>query len=363
MKKIVIGSVLALLVTACTTSTPTTSSPLTKQGDTLCIEAGSPLSQKIETLKIDSIAHCSSFETVGTVRAAAGKMAEVGAPMDGRTTHSHVRLGQQVRAGQPLFGFHSAEFVELSKSYFQSRSTYELEQKNLQRKRVLLESGVASQREYDEAVNAEDLALRELRQNEQTIRILGVSVEHLEETGSMDVCAPIAGEVVMCELTNGQFVRSDGPSIITIADLSEVWVSAQLKENNLGRVQENDSVIISLPAGDKLPGRIHYIGQLLDEQTRSAQVLVSCQNPNHLLKPGMYVHVQFVSSPAQALIVPSSAVLQQEESTYVFAEVSPDRYVRRVVDVESISTDSVRIVSGLSAGERIVVRGGIYIGE
>lgn len=329
----------------------------------MCIEAGSPLSQKIETLKIDSITHRSSLETVGTVRAAAGKLAEVGAPMDGRTTHSHVRLGQQVRAGQPLFGFHSAEFVELSKSYFQSRSTYELEQKNLQRKRMLLESGVASQREYDEAVNAEDLALRELRQNEQAIRILGVSVEHLKETGSMDVCAPIAGEVVVCELTDGQFVRTDGPSIVTIADLSEVWVAAQLKESYLGRVQEQDSVVVTLPTGEVLPGRIHYIGQLLDEQTRSAQVLVSCPNRAHLLKPGMYVRVMFVSSPSAALVVPASSILQQESSTYVFVEVAPHRYVSREVEIESVDVDNVRILSGLRGGETIVVRGGIYIGE
>ncbi len=109
-------------------------SDLEINGETYTVKTGSPTSKKIKTQTIALQSYSNEFQTVGTVRPIAGKMAEVGVPFDGRITAARVHLGQKVNAGAPLFGLNSSEFHDASKAYFQARQNHELAQQNAQLK-------------------------------------------------------------------------------------------------------------------------------------------------------------------------------------------------------------------------------------
>lgn len=317
-------------------------------------------------LRID-IVHSAPFSTtyttVGTLRAEAGKIAEVGLPMDGRIGTIHKRLSDPVRVGTPLFSVCSPGFADQCKSYFQAESNYQFQQKTYARQQVLHETGIVSDREWEETTNNLELARRELKQWEYTIRALGIDIAGLKESGELNIVSPIKGEIVRMELTPGQYVRQDSPALITIADLSTVWVAAQIKEHYLDRIHYNDSVEVFLN-NDRhfhVTGQVVYIGQLLDPETRSIEVLISCANPQRELKPGMFAHVHFTSEPTEAIQVPASAILQDENTPFVYVQAEDSSFVRRPVTVESGDSGMVHIISGLEEGERIVAEGGLYL--
>lgn len=332
-------------------------------GDTVSVPHESPINAKISADTVSLTAYECVFTAPADVRAEAGKMAEVGVPFDGRTTGAYVRLGQKVHAGQPLFGFSSAEFSELAKSYFQARSNKELAERELERKKTLVSGGIVSVRELEEVSNAAEQARRDLEQNENVLKMFGISPEFLDGGKALTINSPISGEVVACEVVPGQYVKNDSAPLAVVADLSSVWVEAQVKETFAGTVGEDDmaEVIVGSDEENPVAGKICYVGQIMDGQTRSFNVVVSCPNPDRKLKPGMYANVRFTAKPRNVVLLPSTAVLQGNDSPYVFVKAGDGLYVRRNVSVETAGDGKVLVKSGVAAGDCVVLRGGIYI--
>lgn len=354
-----------LLLTACHGSSATSSSTsLRQKGDTIVVPQSSPVHSSLEQSAIVPTLFASNFSAVGSVRAEAGKMAEVAAPMDGRTGRAFIHIGSQVRAGQPLFSFRSAEFSDIVKSWYEARSNNALAARNLARKRSLKDDEVISEREWEEVQNEAEMAHRALQQVEQTLSILGMDTARLLSNGQMHVIAPISGEVIRCEVTNGQFVHSDDPSLVTIADLSCVWVTAQIKEQYIRFVHSNDSVSIFSDAfPDKhFSGRIIYIGSIVDEQTRAIDVTIRLENPLRELKPGMFVQTTFTGQQAPALLIPASAVMQGQ-TPFVYLALNDSTFIPQEVKIRSVSTEQVEVLSGLEGNERIITKGGFYLAQ
>jgi cobalt-zinc-cadmium efflux system membrane fusion protein len=101
----------------------------------------------------------------------------------------------------------------------------------------------------------------------------------------------------------------------------------------------------------------------LDEETRALEVIVECDNAGRKLKLGMFCEVHFVSSPTKAIILPATAVMQEQDNASVFVEIAKGKYVRRKVEIEShyYRRKTVRIISGLTEGKNVVIKGGIYL--
>ncbi len=355
---------LCLVFTAChRTREAADPSSVIHNGDTLIVPSSSPVRANIVLESIQTSPYSLSFTTFGSVRAEAGRQAEVAVPMDGRTGKCLVRQGQMVRAGQPLFAFHSADYAEVVKSWFQARSGNNLAAHNLRRKTILHKDGVVSDRELEEAKNDAEQALRELRQAESALAVLGVDTACLLNGGDINIVAPISGEIMRCEVTDGQYVRADAEPLITIADLSRVWISAQLKEQYISRVHRDDSVTVFSDAYPDKPvcGKIVYIGGIVDDATRSVEVIVACDNPDKQLLPGMYVRATFCSQGQQVLVIPASAILQSERESYVYTALNDSTFLPAIVEVQSADEEHVVVKKGLTSGQRIVTKGGIYL--
>jgi cobalt-zinc-cadmium efflux system membrane fusion protein len=333
------------------------------RGDTIYVPSGSPASKKLELLTVKSQDYSAQFITTGVIKPLAGHLAHVTTPFDGRVVKSFVRLGEKVRAGTPLFEVNSTDYLETVRTCMQARQQMELAEKNFLRKKELLESGVSSRKDYDEAKMEFEMAEKECEKTNAILEIYNLNPRDADMAKPLIVRSPIAGEIVQTEITVGQYIKSDAEPIVTIADLEKIWVIARVKEKDLGTINLKDSAdVIAESFPDKpIKGVVNYIGNMMDEQTRSVEVYLECENQERILKPGMFITTRFYRELDNVIIIPSSSLLQDEESSYVFMEIAPDLYLKKNIYAETIGERKVIVRSGLNEGDIIVSEGAIYL--
>ncbi|MBD5219308.1 MAG: efflux RND transporter periplasmic adaptor subunit [Bacteroidales bacterium] len=357
----------ALCSVACSrTSTAADQSDLAMRGDTVSVNPESPLAKRLEVITVAESDYSASFSASGIVQAEPSKYAEVAAPFAGRIVKSFVRLGQSVGAGTALFQINSTEFHELTTAYFSAREDKNLADRALARARRLQQSNMISQREMEEAESEAEIKRQEFVNAESALRVFGVNLAALTPGQPLTVVAPLSGKVVADNLVPGQYVKDDADPVMTIADISRVWVVCKIKEKDYALVSnlENVEVHISAIPGEVFTGKILHISDLLDPETRSLEVIVECDNADGRIKPNMYATVALTDAPVRKIIIPTSALMQGEGQSYVMREVAADTYVRVPVEVESTdSSDAARtvIASGLEPGQRIVAAGAYYL--
>lgn len=364
MNKLFLLTGLCILLAACKqNNTPQENTGIQYKGDTSAVSDNSPILKEIIVQKSPLKDFSAEFRTVGTVRPVAGQLAEITPPFTGRIAKSFVQLGQKVEAGSPLFEMNSSAFFEATKTYFAAQSAQELAKRNHQRQKELVANGVASQKDLEQAQNEALIATQEFEQAQATLQIFNIETASLQMGQPLKVVSPITGEVIKYAITLGSYAREDAEPLAVVADLSRVWVTALVKEKYFGAIQQGDRVEVFTDAHpDKtIWGTIYHIGEMLDEETRSLEVIVACDNTERELKLGMFCEVHFLSSPTQAIILPSTAIMQEQDNDYVLLEVSHGKFVRRKVETETVNKEYVRIISGIHEEDNVVVRGGIYL--
>ena len=358
----------AILTCSCAGNVQQNKEEVTYQGNTVTVDLESPILPKLNYATLAEQPFSNEFRTVGTVQAETGHFAEVNVPFDGRVTRSLVSLGTKVSAGQTLFEMSSPDFLESSKVYFQNVRNYEKAKADQERQAYLHEAGIISQKELSEAAVAAENARQEMDASAAALRVYGVDPSALKLGQPLKVTAPISGEVAFNRVTPGSFVKTDSEPLVTIADLGRVWVTALVKERFIGVVSKGGSVEIFTEADPDKPvfGTILNVGNLVDEETRSVQVVVSCDNSDMKLKHGMYVSVHFLSEPVNTVVLPSTAVFQGETSSFVYVCTGSDlSFVKRNVVVGQSSDDNTRICieNGLEPGEKVLFEGGLYLND
>ena len=341
---------------------------LTFEGDTITLVENSPILEQIIVQEAELQDFSAEFRTVGTVRPVSGKLAEIAPPFAGRIVKSYIHLGQKVSAGSPVFELSSTEFYEAVKTYFAAQSVNETAQKNYNRQKELVAHGIVSQKDLEQAQNEANIAQQEYEQAKASLRIFNVDVGEglapsLQMGQPLKIVSPISGEVVKSSITIGSYVKEDAEPLAVIADVSKVWVAALVKEKYFGAIKHGDKVEVFTDAHPNkiIWGTIYYIGEMLDEETRSLDVIVACDNTDRQLKLGMFCEAHFLSAPTKAIVLPATAVMQEQESDYVLVETAKGRYIRRKVVTESVHRNEVRIVSGIAEGESVIVEGGVFL--
>ncbi|MDL2255479.1 efflux RND transporter periplasmic adaptor subunit [Parabacteroides sp. OttesenSCG-928-K15] len=363
-KLITLVGAFCIILTSCKNNNPSnTTTDITYNGDTVSISEQSIINSKIKLQTIILKNFSTEFNTTGTVKAISGQIAEIAPLFDGRITKSYVKLGQKVNAGTPLFEMHSADFSESVKSYFHSLQTKKMKELNYQRQKDLVQNGVGVTKELEEAEADYEVALKDYENAIANLKMLHINPNEISMGQALKVVSPIAGEVVQTNMVIGQYVKSDAEPLAIVAELSKIWVVAQVKEKNISVIREDDKVEIRTDANREqlITGTISHISELLDEETRSVQVLIICDNKDRKLKPGMFANVHFINSPKESIVVPSTALLQNEDKSYVFVQVDNGKFFRRTVEAVTANAQEVLITNGLKAGEMIVSEGGIYL--
>ncbi len=336
---------------------------ITISGDTVLIPGRSPVGQKIKQLTLRSESVLIPYSTTGTVRAIPECIADIAVPFEGRIVRSFVKAGQTVKAGSPLFSIHSPAFFETVKSYLQAKQEKQVAEMNLHRQQDLVDHGVGVQKELDEARLNFEISKGQVENLVATLSIYNVNAEKTEVGKPMVVTSPIKGEVVKNTIRVGQYLTANSDPMVCIADLKKVWVIAQVKESKMGLIQHLDEVKITIDAYPKqtFTGFVSYIGKILDEQSRSLEVIIECENAEQYLKPGTFTMVNFMNSHQEGIVLPATALIQEEDHTYVYKKTGSERFVKTPVNVTSAGNGNVIVMDGVAAGETVISEGCIYL--
>ncbi|MFC4675860.1 efflux RND transporter periplasmic adaptor subunit [Dysgonomonas termitidis] len=333
------------------------------KGDTVYIGSDNILTSKIKLSDVEVEPYSREVITAGTVQPIPTQFAYIAPPFSGRIVKSYIKMGQRVSANTPLFEINSPDFTSAQKDFYQAHSAKELVQKELKRKEDLIENGVGSQKELEEALSALQIAEKEYENAHAALLVFQVTPENMVLGQSLIVRSPISGNVIGNNIVTGQYIKDDSEPIVTIADLSQVWVTAQVKEKDIRFIHEEDDIEMHIQAypGKIVKGKVFHIEEAVDEATRSIKVLSVCDNKEELLKIGMYTTVHFLDKSSGFVHIPETALLQGEKYSYVYVLSAPDTYVRTPVEVEVSKNGKAVIAEGLGSGSKIISEGGYYL--
>lgn len=363
MRKLLIFP-LAVLVASCAADGGRGEShDLTLDGDRIIVAEGAPVLEKLKTLKVENTPYRAEFTAAGMVQAIPTDYAEIASPFAGRIVRSFVRLGQKVVPGSPIFEISSPSFFETSKTFYQARQEMELALKNLNREQDLLKNRVGAAKDVEEAEVNYELKKKDYENALAALSVYQIDPDRMALGQPLVVRSPIAGEIVRNRIVLGQYIKEDAGALAVVADLRKVWVAAHVKEKDIPLIRGLREVDVSLTAlpEDTIRGRIYHISELLDEDTRSVEVLVECDNADRRMKPNMYGTVRLADAATQAMLIPASAVLQQEESSYVLVREEASVFRKAPVEVKGTDDGRCVVLSGLRPGDEIVSEGAIYL--
>jgi cobalt-zinc-cadmium efflux system membrane fusion protein len=337
----------------------------TVKGDTIILREKSIIGKKLTIEAVKSEPFRSKLTTTGVVKAIPNKYAQVASPFAGRITKSFVRLGQRVGLNAPIFEISSPSYFEAGKAYYQAKQEMQLTEKQLKRQQDLLKNGVGIQKDVEEATVNYEVAKRDYENCAASLRVFHVNPEEMVLGQPLIVRSPIEGEIIDDKIVIGQYIKEDAEPIAIVAELSKAWVVGQVKEKDIHAIHESDEVGITISGMPELAikGKVYHISEVLDEETRSLQVFIECDNRMHNLKPGMYVTTQFAETTNDAILIPNSSVLQMEGSSFVFVEAGKNRYIRRPIESQGTDNNKVILKSGLNSNDKIVSQGGFYLLE
>jgi len=338
-------------------------SHIVMSGDTIVLPHNSPITAKLRLQTIEPTNFCAKFTTTGTVKLMGGSSADISTPFEGRIARSFVRLGQKVSAGTPIFEVYSSDYFETVKGFMQAKQERQLAANTYNRQKDLVGHGVGSKKDLEEADVAYQIAKKEYERAEASLRIFNIKPTEAAMGKPLVVCSPISGEIVKDDITVGQYLKGDANPVVTVANLNKVWVIARVKEKNIGLIGQKDQVEVVSDAYPNAPvhGVVSYIGNILDEQTRSVEFYIECNNSNRMLKPGMFASVSFEHKSANTIVVPSSTILQGENSSFLFIKVGNNRFVKKQVNTSTTNDKEVVVRSGLTPGDVVVTKGGVYL--
>jgi cobalt-zinc-cadmium efflux system membrane fusion protein len=313
-----------------------------------------------------------TIETTGVVDFDNDQATSVLAPFSGPVSQLLVSLGAQVKEGTPLAAVDSPDFATAISTYRKALATARTDRRLADLDKDLLEHNGVSQRERDQAetdaVSAEadrDAALRAL----VSLKVAPQTIKDIQEGRLVSdtkafIRSPIAGTVVEKLITPGELLQAGSTACFTVANLSRVWVLAQLFGSDLAAVSLGDSAQVVTGIGSNgSSGKVDNISALVDPDTRSVKVRVVVENPGNLLKKQMYVRVLIQArQESSGLLIPVSAVLRDDENLpFVYVAQSDGSFARQHLTLGYRVGDQYDIGAGLRAGDRVVIAGGIFV--
>ena len=355
-----------LALAGCAKPTPAATPPAqaTHLDDgSIAVDKMSPLRQRLQIAAVQEQDIATQTEAPGSIEAMPEKLVKITPPLAGRITRLQRALGDSVKAGDPLFTLDSAELSAAYADDSKAKSVLLQARQELERQKTLFEAEIAARKEYEAAQAAFAQAGSDARASADKLAQYGAGARGSRRDYVLR--SPIAGTVIAMEGAQGGYWNDINAPVMTVADLSTVWLSANVAERDLAQVAVGQKTRIAVDAwpGKTFEGKVAYVGAVLDPETRTVKVRVAIDNRAGTFKPGMFAHAGFAGAPRRALLVPASAVLQSGPSTRVMVERSALVFTPRTVEVGASHGDQVEIVSGLRAGERIVVKEGVLLND
>ncbi len=318
---------------------------------------------KVEEVKSQE---CKSvLAAMGKVLAPQPQKAIVGHAFPARVAEVHVKIGELVKKGQALVILESYEVGSAKSEFYKAIADRELAKLNLAREERLSKNGIGIKKNLLAAETAYKIAQSSAEAAHKKLHVLGFTEEQVKEIAdthqinpAITLYAPIAGKVVANEAVLGALV-DQSTQILTIIDLRSLWVDAEIYEKDIAKVEIGQEVRVTVLAypGVVFDGTITYVGDVVNEETRTITVRADVSNDEYLLKPGMFADISILLDESHPMpVVPLAAVLEQGTQKIVFVK-EKGYFVRRQVETGAVDGDYQQILKGLKAGEEVVIEG------
>jgi cobalt-zinc-cadmium efflux system membrane fusion protein len=324
----------------------------------------------MQNVKIDALLERSLprvLATTGKFQFNEEQMARVLAPVNGRIQQLQVKVGDRVDKGESLFVIQSREVASALDEYLESQKDLDLAEKTYTMNQDLFSHQAASRVALQQAENDLVKAKARVARTEESLRALGVEAHSHDPVGSLHarvaVRAPRNGIVIERPVTDGQFVQSDNNALITIADLSTVWVLADVFERDLHMVTvgQRAEVVTDAYPEQHFVAHVARIDPTVDPSTRTVKVRFLVANADGRLKPEMFATVAlFLHESEQVLTVPPAAVFTEGGRSFAYVYTGEREFIRRQVEVEP-TAEGLKILNGLQAGEHIISNGTLLV--
>ena len=315
-----------------------------------------------------------TLETNGKVQFDEERLARVNAPLTGRVLEVLARPGETVVAGQRLLLLDSPDLGSAKSDYAKAVSDLDHSEKAMNLSSDLFEVKATSQKEFHDAENDYRKAVAEKERAASRLLALGLNPAQLKSVASREdastqivMRAPRAGVIVERNVTSGQavtFGQSDTPTnLFVIADLSSMWVVADVYEPDIPKVRLGESVAVTLPCcpDEQFTGKVTYISDSVDPQTRTIKVRANVSNRARQLKAEMFVKVAIETGTSTVLAIPQSAVQIDQGQTFVIVNQRNGNYERRQVRLGNDLDGIVEVLAGITPQDQIVSTGSILL--
>jgi len=305
-----------------------------------------------------------ALAATGKVQFAEDRMARILPPVSGQVQELRVQVGDAVHAGQVLFMLNSRDVAAAFAEHVAAHRDLDLAQKTYSMTADLFEHQAASKLSLQQSENEAAKQTARVEQSEQVLRVLGIDMPESAGPAAIaprvPVRTPLGGVVIERAVTDGQFVDTQTPPLLTIADLSTVWVSADIFERNLRDISVGQRAEVTTTAypDERFMARVARIASVVDPETHTVGVRFLVSNPSGRLKPGMFATASLYLRPgSEALTVPATAVFMENGRSYSYVQTGGRTFARREVSAVAEGRDRVRVMAGLRAGDRVVTDG------
>jgi cobalt-zinc-cadmium efflux system membrane fusion protein len=328
------------------------------------VPAGSPLRKelRVQPVQLRQAPHALVFPA--NVEADPARTANLLPPLTGKVVELKVGLGERVARGQLLAVIDSGDLAQAYADVGKARDALDLARKTLDRTRAVKAAGGNAAKDLEAAQSGYNQAQVELGRARARLAAVGGAPASAAPR-PMQVIAPTGGYVTALSVAPGTYVNDATTAMMTISNLDAVWITANVPERDVGLVARGEHVEATLAAypGEVFHGTVSFVSPVLQADTRRDLVRAAFDNADGRLKPNMYASVSIdVPQPAQ-VFVPESALLMNNDATSVFVEVAPWTFERRSVELGYDERDGTRVLKGLQAGDRVIVRGGVLLND
>ncbi len=354
--------VLAAILTGCGRSAAASSDPpagrqrVEEASDSSLVTVVQP--ERFELVDVSTRRVADRLSGTCTVSADVSRTVPVNALVGGRVVDLRVRLGDVVHKGEPLVTIQSPDLASAFADQLKAAADQALAREQLDRSHVLFDHGSIARKDLELAEDAEQKALIDVHTTQDRVRMLGGDPSH--PSASIELRAPIDGTVIEQNVVAAAGVKSpdNAPDLLTIADLSRVWVLCDVYENEIAGAHVGAPARIHLTAypDRSFSGRIGNVSQVLDSNTRTAKARIEMDNAAGVMRPGMFAVAELESSgPRDRLVVPTTALMQMHGAEWVFVSTGAGEFRRvQVQSAGEVAPGLEEITAGVTVKQRVV---------
>ena len=327
---------------------------------------------RVETGVVDYSGLQQDLSLAGKIAYGEDKYSKISSPLQGRVVEVRAHLGDRVKAGDVLLVVDSPDIAQAYSEYVKEDSDLQYATRSHELAKDLYSNKALPLKDLKQAENELVKARAEFRRAKERLLSLRVQAEELNKpvdkqqiTSRFEMKSPLTGIVVERMVTPGQSVGGDVNQVLfTVADLDMLQVVADVYERDLALVKEGQFAKVKVEAYPDVdfPATVASVGDVVDPASRTIKLRAWVNNQDHRLKPEMFarLHIQ-VGDATKILVVPKESVLEADGKQFVFVVEEPNHYVKHEVKVSSFSPDQMRVIDGLTPGQRIVTKGAVLI--